>query len=73
MLKRTFAFWSVNPFPEFFRKKFWKERSFLFRLRYRIRVLRERFIEGTAEHGSCIFLIKTFLDKKTNVLFFRYD
>jgi hypothetical protein len=41
MFKRTFAFWSVNTFPEFFRKKFWKERDF-FRLLLRyIRVLRE--------------------------------
>src|SRR3954471_3029069 len=55
-------------FPNFSEKSFGKERAFLFRLRCRIRVLRERFTEGTAEHGNCVFLIKTFLEKKTDAV-----
>ena len=64
--KRTFAFFSVNPFPEKIRKKFWKGTPFSPPFVHLTRVFRERFTEGIAEHGNCIFLIKTFLDKKSN-------
>ncbi len=64
--KRTFAFCFVNPFPDFSEKSFVKERYFLRPFVYLARVFRERLPEGIAEHGNCIFIIKTFLDKKTN-------
>jgi hypothetical protein len=64
--KRTFAFISVNPFPENIRKKFWKGTLFSPPFVHLTRVYRERFTEGIAEHGNCIFLIKPFLDKKSN-------
>ena len=66
--KRTFAFCSVNPFPGNIRKKFWEGTLFSPPLVHLTRALRERFTEGSAEHGNCIFLIKTFLDKKTNAV-----
>lgn len=64
--KRTFAFCFVNPFPDFSEKSFVKEHYFLRPFVHLTRVSRERFTEGIAEHGNCIFLIKIFLDKKTN-------
>jgi hypothetical protein len=64
--KRTFAFCSVNPFPENIRKSFGKERWFLGHFVRLARVWHEVLNEGIAEHGNCIFLIKTFLEKKSN-------
>ena len=55
-------------FPNFSEKSFGKERDFLRLLRLSPGILRARFIEGIAEHGNWIFLIKTFLEIKSNDL-----
>ena len=64
--KRTFAFCSVNTFPKFLQKSFGKERSSLDPVARLIRVWRGVSNCGSAQHGNCIFLIKTFLEKKAN-------
>lgn len=61
--KKTFAFCSVNTFPELIRKSFRKERRFLGDLFSWPDGGRVLLNEGIAEHENCIFIIKTFLDK----------
>ena len=64
--KKTFAFCSVNTFPDIFRKSFGKERCFLGRLAHPVHRWTRELNEGISEHGNCFFFIKTFLDNKSN-------
>jgi hypothetical protein len=64
--KRTFAFCSVNTFPEFFRKKFCEGTLFSQAPCSSHLLLSSTTSEGRAEHGNCSFVIKIFLDIKTN-------
>ena len=69
--KRTFAFCSVNPFPENIRKKFWEGTLFSRSLRSPRPYLARDVERREREHGNCIFLIKTFLGKISNACFYR--
>ncbi len=67
--KRTFAFCSVNPFPEISEKSFVKERlcsRFLRSPRPRLALVLSK---RNRKHANHVFLIKTFLDKKLMPLF----
>jgi len=66
--KRTFAFCSVNTFPENLRKKFWEGTLFSRALRLPRPRLAEGIERREREHGNCIFLIKFFLVTKSYLI-----
>ena len=67
--KRTFAFCSVNPFPETFEKSFVKEPS---ASRFFARLARDHcevLNAWSREHVNPVFIIKTFLEKNLMILY----